>query len=71
MWLKEDQPLSPKRLADVKDEMGDVFLYLTRLADVLGIDLLEAARDKFKKVEEKYTLEKSLEMTHSILDYKT
>jgi NTP pyrophosphatase (non-canonical NTP hydrolase) len=32
--------------ARVRAEMGDVMIYLTRLADVLGIDLVDAALDK-------------------------
>ncbi|PIS02040.1 MAG: nucleotide pyrophosphohydrolase [Chlamydiae bacterium CG10_big_fil_rev_8_21_14_0_10_42_34] len=66
MWLKSDQPLTPTQLQNVRDEMGDIYLYLLRLADVLNIDLLEATREKFAKVEEKYTLEKSLELTRSL-----
>lgn len=61
MWLspKQSANLNPKRLQEVKDEMGDVFLYLLRLADVLNLDLQELANEKFAKVEQKYTLEKS------------
>ena len=32
--------------ARVRAEMGDVMIYLTRLADVLGVDLVDAALDK-------------------------
>jgi dCTP diphosphatase len=62
MWLKEDQPIDAERLQNARDEMGDVLLYLIRLADVLNIDLLQATREKFVKVEAKYTLEKSREL---------
>jgi len=34
--------------------MGDVLIYLIRLSDVLGVDLLEAAADKLEKNAEKY-----------------
>jgi len=30
----------------IRMEMADVFIYLVRLADVLGVDLLEAAQQK-------------------------
>jgi NTP pyrophosphatase (non-canonical NTP hydrolase) len=66
MWLKCDQPLNANRLQNIRDEMGDVFLYLMRLADVLNLDLIELAKEKFKKVEEKYSLEKSMALTKSI-----
>lgn len=46
--------------------MGDVFLYLIRLADTLNIDLLSVARSKFAKVIEKYPIEKSFELAKSL-----
>lgn len=68
MWLDFEQSLNlnPDRLNQVKDEMGDVFLYLLRLADVLDLDLYELADRKFAKVQQKYTLEKSQEHTQEI-----
>ncbi|MFI0348929.1 nucleotide pyrophosphohydrolase [Actinomadura sp. 9N407] len=41
----------------VRAEMADVFLYLTRLADVLGVDLAEAAHDKLDEGERRYDAE--------------
>ena len=68
MWLDPEQSanLNPARLTQVKDEMGDILLYLIRLADVLNLDLSELAKQKFAKVEQKYTLEKSLEHSQEI-----
>lgn len=37
---------SPDGRAAVAEELADVFIYLVRLADVLGVDLLEAAAAK-------------------------
>ena len=37
---------------DVKDELGDVFITLLNLSDVLGIDLEQAVIDKFNKTSE-------------------
>lgn len=47
-WLTPDesQCLSPGARQAVAAEMADVFIYLCRLADVLGVDLLEAASAK-------------------------
>lgn len=47
-WLTEEQSqnLSPEKLAEVREEIGDVMIYLTELADMLGIDPVEAARAK-------------------------
>lgn len=38
----------------IADEMADVFIYLVRLSDVLGIDLLDAARTKLEANARRY-----------------
>lgn len=55
-WLSEAQSraLPPEKLAEVRDEMADVLLYLVRLADKLDVDLLDAAREKIAKNALKY-----------------
>jgi NTP pyrophosphatase (non-canonical NTP hydrolase) len=55
-WLTEEQSrtLSEKQVADVKDELADVQIYLIRLADKLDIDLLQAVREKIARNTEKY-----------------
>ena len=40
--------------ARVRAEIGDVMIYLTRLADVLGIDLVAAATDKLADSARRY-----------------
>ncbi|GLW63403.1 nucleotide pyrophosphohydrolase [Actinomadura rubrobrunea] len=40
--------------ARVRAELGDVFIYLTRLADVLGVDLAGAAHAKLDESERRY-----------------
>lgn len=60
-WLTEAQSenLAPEQKAKVKDELADVLIYAIRLADKLGIDPLEAARDKIARNAEKYPVEKA------------
>jgi NTP pyrophosphatase (non-canonical NTP hydrolase) len=55
-WLTQDQSanLDREQLAEVRLEAADVFIYLLRLADILGIDLLQAALDKMRLNEQKY-----------------
>src|SRR5690554_340520 len=55
-WLTEaqSQKLPQDRLSSVAEEVADVQLYLIRLADKLGIDLVTAAGEKIKKNAEKY-----------------
>ncbi|MEN9848197.1 MAG: hypothetical protein RL368_937 [Pseudomonadota bacterium] len=47
-WLTEQQSreLTPEQLHTVSHELADVFVYLLRLADVLGIDLMAATYEK-------------------------
>ena len=55
-WLTEEQSaaLAPERLEKVRLELADVFIYLLRLADRLGVDLLAAAADKMRLNAAKY-----------------
>lgn len=55
-WLTADQSLDldPDALARVRDELGDVLLYLVRLADTIGVDLVEAASTKLESNERRY-----------------
>ncbi len=43
----------PSRRA-VEDEMADVFLYLVRLADILGIDLIAVSNRKMAENESRF-----------------
>jgi len=55
-WLTPEQsaklPVRDRRA--VEEEVADVLLYLLRLTDVLGIDLLQAAQRKMKVNARKY-----------------
>jgi dCTP diphosphatase len=44
-WLTEVQSkvLSPEKLVEVREEKGDVMIYLAEIAQMLGIDPVEAA----------------------------
>ena len=55
-WLTQKQSweLESKKLEKLKDEIGDVQIYLTMLADKLGINSIEAAHDKIKKNQANY-----------------
>jgi NTP pyrophosphatase (non-canonical NTP hydrolase) len=55
-WLTqaESARLDPKTFEAVEQEIADVFLYLVRLSDLLGIDLLNAAERKIALNERKY-----------------
>ncbi|GAA2088742.1 nucleotide pyrophosphohydrolase [Actinomadura alba] len=44
----------PEAAARVRSELADVTIYLTRLADVLGVDLIAAAHVKLDEGERRY-----------------
>lgn len=54
-WTKEEDSyrLSAKKMREVKDEIGDSMIYLLRLSDKLGIDPIQAAKNKLKKNKKK------------------
>ena len=47
----------PEKLAEVGEEIADVFAYSLALADVLGIDMADAVKDKMAKNSRKYPAE--------------
>ena len=59
-WLTQAQSksLEPEKLEKVKEEIADVMIFLTNLADKLGIDPVEAAKEKLEKNKANYPAEK-------------
>lgn len=59
-WLKEDESfqLSPEKLEEVRLELADIQIFLIRIADQLGVDLVQAAQDKTDKNEKRFPVEK-------------
>ena len=60
-WLTPEQSRAvmadPELGPRVRAELGDVTIYLVRLADVLGVDLVTAAADKLAEAGRRYTVE--------------
>ncbi len=55
-WLTQEQSrnLPADKLAEVREEIGDVMIYLTELSQKLGIDPVEAAKAKLEINTKKY-----------------
>jgi NTP pyrophosphatase (non-canonical NTP hydrolase) len=57
-WLTPEESRrvmeDPESAARVRSEVADVMLYLVRLADVLGIDLVAAAHAKLDENDRRY-----------------
>lgn len=60
-WLTEDQSrtLDDARRREVAHEIADVLLYLLQLSDRLGIDPLQAAREKLALNAQRYPADKA------------
>ncbi|KKK05122.1 nucleotide pyrophosphohydrolase [Micromonospora sp. HK10] len=62
-WLTPAQSAAvmddPEAGARIRAEIADVMIYLTRLADVLGIDLVESAVTKLAEVAVRYPVEQA------------
>ena len=61
-WLTPEQGanLDTATKREVAHEIADVMLYLVRLADVMGIDMLAAAREKIELNAVKYPASRGL-----------
>lgn len=59
-WLTEQQSssLNAETLSEVADEIADIQVYLIRLADKLGVDIVAATQNKIEKNAQKYPAEK-------------
>lgn len=59
-WLTPDESASvmddPEAAFKVRSELADVFNYLLRLADVLGVDLVKASQTKLDEVALRHPL---------------
>lgn len=57
-WLSDDEAAAvmadPERASALRDECADVLIYLVRLADVLGIDLVAEANTKMDRNEARF-----------------
>jgi dCTP diphosphatase len=60
-WVRHEDQATVVREHPLHDrlaeEMSDVLLYLLRLADVVGVDLAEAAAAKLRSNEERFPLD--------------
>lgn len=55
-WLTPAQAarLAPEARAHLADELADTYIYLSKIGDAFGIDLVEAALRKMDKNERRY-----------------
>ena len=70
-WLTEEQSrsLPPEKLAKIREEIGDVMIYLTEFADKLDIDPVEAAKSKVTINGQKYPADLVKGKAHKYTEY--
>ncbi len=71
-WLTEteSEALTAESLQEISHEIADVFVYLLRLSDKLGIDLIEAANRKMILNEMKYPADEVRGSAKKYTEYK-
>lgn len=57
--IQESYDLSAEKRQEVAHELADTFVYLLRLSEVTGIDLIQAANDKIALNAIKYPVDKA------------
>lgn len=70
-WLSDDESRAPgpDKLEAISLEMADVLLYLVRLSDKLGVDLLEVAKRKIALNAAKYPVERARGSSRKYTEY--
>jgi NTP pyrophosphatase (non-canonical NTP hydrolase) len=60
-WLTDEQSkrLPAEKKEHLADELADTFIYLLKLADAYGIDLVDAGHRKLAKSAAKYPVDKA------------
>jgi dCTP diphosphatase len=56
-WKSSDQNLTAAEIEGLRQEIGDVLVYLLELAEKYQIDIIQAAKDKMVLNEKKYPAE--------------
>lgn len=71
-WLTEEQSrkLDQRQLAQVREELADIQIYLITIADKLNVDLLEAVSEKIEINAKKYPAEKVRGQTKKYTEYE-
>lgn len=71
-WMTEEQSrsLDAETKEQVGHELSDTLVYLMRIAEVCGIDLIEAANSKIDLNAEKYPVEKTKGSNAKYTKYK-
>lgn len=72
-WLTEIESfnLDAEKKAQVGQELSDTFIYLLRIAEVCGIDLIDAANKKIDLNAKKYPVEKAKGSNAKYTEYQS
>ncbi len=73
LWLtpSESRKLTRGKQQQLKEELGDIFIYLVNIADKFNLDLVECAREKLKLNAKKYPHEKVRGSARKYTEYRS
>ena len=69
-WKKAEEDLSVEELQHLRQEIGDVLVYLLELAEKFDIDIVQAAKEKMILNGQKYPAEKVKGKANKYTDYQ-
>ena len=72
LWLTEEESrkLSENKLSNLKEEIGDVMIYLVNIANQFGLDPVECAKQKLELNKAKYPIELAKGSAKKYTEYK-
>jgi len=69
-WKKAEDELNETELEALRQEIGDVMVYLIELADKYQIDIIQAAKEKMVLNGQKYPVEKVKGKANKYTEYQ-
>jgi dCTP diphosphatase len=59
MKTEDSKELSEEKVKKIKDEIADIFIFMTYLCNHFSIDLLDAVTSKIQENDRKYPVDKA------------
>ncbi len=69
LWKTTSQ-INEVKQQDIEDELADIFIFITYIANHFDVDLLQAIESKIAQNSKKYPIEKCFGKNNKYTDYK-
>ena len=72
LWLSEEESkeLPKNKIDNLKEEIGDILIYLINLADKFDLDPIECARNKIEVNKKKYPIDLAIGSAKKYTEYE-